>query len=77
MYPGWNEALVFNISKEHLKSCTIEFIVSSDNLLGNNEVLGKATLGPDTKGEDYSHWKDLVKLRSGSARWHALQAVPP
>ena len=73
--PTWNEALVFNLSKELLPRVTLEFFVCSDNLLGSNETLGKMSLGPDSTGEELVHWKDMIAVRSSNAMYHKL--LPP
>lgn len=71
--PAWNEALVFNLSKKLLKSTQIDFVLYSDNLIGNNDVLGRLTIGPDASNNDYSHWLDMVNSKNAMARWHSLK----
>ena len=73
--PTWNEALVFNVSKGALQATSIEFLVFSDNLLGNNDQLGRLLVGPNTFGEELAHWHDLVNAKTAMARWHSLR--PP
>lgn len=70
--PVWNEALVFNVAKEHLENISLEVSVFSDNTLGNDERLGKVRLASDSYGEEKAHWQDLVREKSASARWHKL-----
>ena len=70
--PVWNEALVFNLAKEHLDSVSLEISVLHDNKIGNDERLGKVRLSSDSSGEEKAHWQDLVREKSGSARWHKL-----
>ncbi|XP_041369848.1 synaptotagmin-5-like [Gigantopelta aegis] len=70
--PIWNEALVFNLSKEHLNSLYLDLVVFHDNKIGNDELLGKVRLGPDSGGDERDHWKDLVQEKSATARWHNL-----
>ena len=74
--PAWNEALVFSLTKDTLKRIHVEFVVCSDNLLGNNEVLGKVTLGPETSGEESAHWRDMMTYKSATARYHCLHPPP-
>nr|XP_054769714.1 synaptotagmin-5-like [Lytechinus pictus] len=71
--PVFNEALVFNVDTDFLQHLTIEFQVIHENRFGQNEVLGKAVVGPGTGGEELAHWNDMI--RSGNkpvASWHCL-----
>jgi Ca2+-dependent lipid-binding protein len=73
--PTWNEALVFNLAKGSLHTTSIELLVYSDNLLGNNDHLGRLLVGPNTSGEELAHWHDLINAKTAMARWHSLR--PP
>jgi len=71
--PIWNEALVFNISKEILKKLSAEFLLFHDNTLGNDELIGRVKISFNTQGDDSIHWNDLLTSKNAVARWHQLQ----
>lgn len=73
--PTWNEALIFDVAKSALQTSGIELVVYCDNLLGNNDLLGRVIVGPNTSGEELAHWHDLVNAKTAMARWHSLR--PP
>ena len=70
--PIWNEALVFNLPHEHVDNIQVEFVTYNDNLLGNNEAMGKVVIGPNTSGEELAHWGDVMNSKNAMARWHHL-----
>lgn len=70
--PIWNEALVYSLGKEYLHNISIEFLLFNDNLLGNNEAMGKVVIGPLTAGEELAHWNDVMNSKNAMARWHHL-----
>lgn len=70
--PVWNEALVFNLPRDHLDSIALEVSVFHDNKLGNDERIGKVRLSRDSCGEEKAHWQDLVREKMAVARWHKL-----
>ncbi|XP_058450136.1 synaptotagmin-A [Malaya genurostris] len=72
--PVYNEALSFDIARDALKNCSIELQVLHDNLLGKNEVLGKAIIGsgPDARPEDRAFFDELFRNRSATAQWITL-----
>lgn len=70
--PIWNEALVFNCSRDLLEGVALEVSLFHDNKLGNDERLGKVRLSRDSPGEERAHWQDLVRVKSATARWHKL-----
>ena len=72
--PIWNEALVFSLSKDLLECIEIELVVYNDNLLGQNDALGKVLIGPDSTGEEKVHWKDMINGRDATARYHLLKS---
>lgn len=70
--PVWNEALVFNLGKEFLNNVSLEITVFHDNKIGNDEVLGRVKLNADSKGDEETHWADMVAGRNAMARWHTI-----
>ncbi|XP_014661519.1 PREDICTED: synaptotagmin-10-like isoform X2 [Priapulus caudatus] len=70
--PAFHEALVFSVSKELLSNLTIELMVINENLLGNNEVMGRIILSSESKGLELEHWLDVVNIRNATGRWHSL-----
>ncbi|XP_033096958.1 synaptotagmin-2-like [Anneissia japonica] len=72
VHPVFNEALVFNVSKNFLKYLKLEVSVIHDNRVGQNEVLGKVIVGPDSHGEELAHWNDMITSSKAVARWHRL-----
>ena len=71
--PVWNEALVFSLGNEFLQHIQLEFVVFNDNLISNNEMLGKTLLGPEAEGEEKAHWNDMMNSKTAMARWHTLE----
>lgn len=45
IFPVFNEALIFKISRDILKRCCIEFRVFHDSLLGGSELIGTCIIG--------------------------------
>ncbi|XP_022099154.1 synaptotagmin-1-like isoform X2 [Acanthaster planci] len=72
VHPVFNEALVFNVVQESLRHLTLEFQIIHENRIGQNEVLGRAVLGPDSQGEELAHWNDMISSSKPVARWHRL-----
>uniref|UniRef100_A0A1I8GIQ1 C2 domain-containing protein n=1 Tax=Macrostomum lignano TaxID=282301 RepID=A0A1I8GIQ1_9PLAT len=73
--PTWEEALVFNgVVEEDLKRGSLELIVCHDGVLSSTEI-SRVYLGPDTGGDEYQHWWNMVKSKSASARWHKLHPM--
>ncbi|XP_052827355.1 synaptotagmin-1 isoform X1 [Octopus bimaculoides] len=70
--PDWNEALVFNLSREYIKEITIELVIYHDNKIGNDEILGKVLLNPHSTGEEKIHLGDMIVGKSTGPRWHKL-----
>lgn len=76
--PVFNEALSFNgISKETLKSLTLEISVMNDNILGQNDVLGLVIIGPLSKGEEATHRRNVLAQKPALALWHSLTLTAP
>ncbi|ELT91518.1 Sytalpha, partial [Capitella teleta] len=73
--PVWNEALVFNMPRDSVGDVQVEFVVYTDNLLGNNEALGKVIVGSKSSGEEQAHWKDVLSSKKAMAMWHRIRAV--
>ncbi|XP_053675820.1 synaptotagmin-5 [Anopheles nili] len=72
--PVYNEALTFDISRETLRDCSIEFQVLHDSLLGKNETLGRATVGsgPEFRQENRKFFDELFRTRAATAQWISL-----
>ncbi|XP_052867372.1 synaptotagmin-5 [Anopheles cruzii] len=75
--PVYNEALSFDISRETLKDCSIEFQVLHDNLLGRNETIGRAMVGagPEFREENRKFFDELFRTRAATAQWIALSEL--
>ncbi|KFB40968.1 AGAP008650-PA-like protein [Anopheles sinensis] len=75
--PVYNEALSFDISRETLKDCSIEFQVLHDSLLGRNETLGRATVGngPEFRPENRKFFDELFRTRAATAQWISLSEL--
>ncbi|XP_076342141.1 synaptotagmin-5-like isoform X2 [Tachypleus tridentatus] len=70
--PVFNEALTFNVTREILKSVTLEFTVMNDNILGQKENLGSVVIGPQSKGDEAAHIRDMIASKTAVAMWHSL-----
>ena len=70
--PIWNEALVFSVGNDSLKNLSVELALFSDNLLGNDDLIGRVIVGPETSGEEINHWNDMINCKNAMARWHHL-----
>ena len=71
--PVWNEALVFNISKDLLKKISAEFHIFHDNTLGNDELIGRVRISFDNQADGDINWNDLITSKGAVARWHQLK----
>lgn len=72
--PVFNEALTFDISKDILKNSVIEFLVMHDNLLGANELLGRALVGNshEVRIEEKQFFDEIFRTKSATAQWVPL-----
>nr|XP_002733048.2 PREDICTED: synaptotagmin-10-like [Saccoglossus kowalevskii] len=70
--PVFNEAMVFSVGQEFLKHLYLEFHIMHENRIGQNEVLGRVLLGPDSDGEELAHWNEMTVSSKPIARWHSL-----
>ncbi|KAG1663097.1 Synaptotagmin-C [Nymphon striatum] len=70
----FNEALTFDISNDILKSMNIVLSLVSDNIIGQNELLGRILIGTSSKDEScIGHYKELLLSKSSAiAMWHQL-----
>ncbi|XP_049535036.1 synaptotagmin-5 [Anopheles darlingi] len=75
--PVYNEALSFDISREALKDCSIEFLVLHDNLLGRNETIGRACIGAGSefREENRKFFDELFRNRAATAQWISLSEM--
>ncbi|XP_022914327.1 synaptotagmin-1 [Onthophagus taurus] len=76
--PVFNEALTFDIDKESLKKCRIEFNVLHDSLLGASEMLGYCRVGrtKECRPEEKSFFIDMLKSKTATAQWLTLADDP-
>ncbi|CAG9798888.1 unnamed protein product [Chironomus riparius] len=72
--PVFNEALTFDISRDMLKHSIIEFLVMHDNLLGANELLGRAVIGNshEVRIEEKQFFDEIFRTKSATAQWIPL-----
>ncbi|KRT86241.1 C2 domain containing protein [Oryctes borbonicus] len=72
--PVFNEALTFDIDKETLKKCTLEFYVMHDSLLGASDILGVCKVGrsKDCRPEEKSFFTDMLHSKTATAQWLTL-----
>lgn len=72
--PVFNEALTFDISRETLKNSVIEFLVMHDNLLGANELLGRAIVGnsSEVRIEEKQFFDEIFRTKSTKTEWIPL-----
>uniref|UniRef100_A0A1B0CSS2 C2 domain-containing protein n=2 Tax=Lutzomyia longipalpis TaxID=7200 RepID=A0A1B0CSS2_LUTLO len=72
--PVFNEALIFDIAKDTLKSCLIEFIVMHDSLLGPNEPLGRAVIGntAEVRLNERNFFEEMFRTKTATAQWIPL-----
>ena len=70
----FNEALIFDVNKETLKSCIIEFLVVHDSLLGSNECLGRAIVGnaANVRVEERNFFDEIFRTKTATAQWIPL-----
>ncbi|XP_034100136.1 synaptotagmin-1 [Drosophila sulfurigaster albostrigata] len=73
--PVYNEALAFDVGKETLKNCLLEFTVVHDSLLGSSEILGRALIGnsPDVLHEEKIFFEEMFRAKNATAQWVPLQ----
>lgn len=69
--PEFNEAFTFNVNKDTLKRCHMEFKVMHDNLLTTNEFLGKCEVGKG-KNEEENLFFEVLRSKSAVCRWLPL-----
>lgn len=69
--PEFNEAFTFNVNKETLKKCRMEFKVMHDNLLTTNEFLGKCEVGKGKNGEE-GFFLEVLQSKTAVVRWLPL-----
>lgn len=72
--PVFNEALIFDVAKDTLKTCIIEFLVVHDNLLGSNEPLGRAIVGnlPNVRIAERNFFDEMFRTKGATAQWISL-----
>jgi hypothetical protein len=73
--PAWNEALVYSVPKDSLSDVQVEFVLYTDNLLGNSDALGRVVVGSKSSGEELAHWKDVLSSKNAMAMWHKVRPV--
>ncbi|KAI4464517.1 synaptotagmin [Holotrichia oblita] len=72
--PVFNEALTFDITKEALKKCTLEFCVMHDSLLGASDILGTCKVGrsKDCRPEEKRFFVEMLHSKTATAQWLTL-----
>lgn len=65
----FNEALTFDINRETLSQCRIEFSVLHDSLLGPSESLGRAFVSPDSEKHFFN---EMLTSKTATAQWLSL-----
>lgn len=72
--PVFNEALIFDVSKDLLKTCIIEFLIVHDSLLGPNESLGRAIVGnsPNVRVAERNFFEEMFRTKTATAQWIPL-----
>ncbi|XP_018319644.1 synaptotagmin-1 [Agrilus planipennis] len=72
--PVFNEAFTFDIGKDVLKNCYIEFCVAHDSLLGASELLGKCKIGQtqDCRKIERQFFKEMLTSKTATAQWLPL-----
>lgn len=68
--PTWNEALVFSVHRDKLRSLGMEVSAYHDNKLGTDECIGRVRLPPDS--QDGIQCQELLTEKTMSARWYSL-----
>ncbi|XP_050319902.1 synaptotagmin-1 [Bactrocera neohumeralis] len=73
--PVYNEALTFDVNKDTLKNCLIEFTVVHDGLLGSSEILGRAVIGnsAEVRPEERMFFEQMFRSKNSLAQWVPLQ----
>ena len=70
--PEWNEALVFNLTKDIIETVQTEVALFSENLLGTDEPVGRVLFASNTSGLEHIHWLNALSGRSSSSTWFRL-----
>lgn len=70
--PEWNEALVFNLTKDLVDTVQTEVALFSENLLGTDEPVGRVLFASNTSGLEQIHWLNALSGRSSPSTWFRL-----
>ncbi|EDW04129.1 synaptotagmin-5 [Drosophila grimshawi] len=72
--PVYNEALAFDVGKETLKNCLLEFTVIHDGVLGSNEILGRALIGSSAEvpHDEKIFFEEMFRAKNATAQWVPL-----
>lgn len=73
--PEWNEALVFNLTKDLFDSVQAEAAVFSENILGTDEPVGRVVFGSTVSGMEQFHWMSAHSGRSAPSAWFKMTSV--
>ncbi|GFO45715.1 synaptotagmin [Plakobranchus ocellatus] len=68
--PTWNEALVFSVNRESLRTIGLEVSAYHDNKLGIDDLIGKVRLGANS--EEGVRCEELLREKGMPARWYSL-----
>lgn len=72
--PVFNEAFTFDVNRDTLSKCSIEFCVYHDNKLGTCELLGRAVVGSSSscRQEEKQFFQEMLSSKTAIAQWLVL-----
>lgn len=72
-YTVFNEALLFRVPREALKTATLKVSLNRYNVVGRSSTVGEVVFGPESTGPESTHWWDmLAKSDKPVSMWHTL-----
>lgn len=72
--PVFNEAITFDMDKETLKKCRIDFCIMHDSLLGASELLGCCRVGQTKECSQHERefFFEMLHSKAATAQWLPL-----
>lgn len=71
--PVFNQHLTFDVNKEVLSKCSIEFWVYHENKLGPCELIGKTSVGLGSSSqEEKQFFQEMLSSKAAATRWLEL-----
>ncbi|KYO21796.1 synaptotagmin-13 isoform X1 [Alligator mississippiensis] len=71
--PVWNEMIMFEVPHELLRASTVELEMMTQESRGQNQSLGKCSLGLHATSTEKNHWEEMLRNpRRQIAMWHQL-----